>query len=323
MKYKFVFYCKSYRNDFDRLNILIKTFEKYNHDNIKLFISIPETDIPYFKINLSNNIYLIADESFASEYLTDEDYLDKKSGYLNQEICKLVFFKSNFSENYFCLDSDSQFIRPFFYSDFMYDDDTPYTVLVQDKDLSIEKDYHNKFWVSRLLSIKSIYNHVGLNDNRYRTCHGHQTFNSKVLNSLETDFMIPSGYSFLDLIKLEPYEFTWYNAWFQKCKVIQEIAVEPIFKTLHTRRDYFFSKFQLLELSDFAYAYVGIVLNSKWKPKTPLQYINPNFFYYFINYLLTLRIWFFNDFRFKLSIYFIQPLKRVFNKLRKFFIITD
>jgi hypothetical protein len=323
MKNKFVFYCKSYENDFSRLETLVQTFEKYNCDNIKLFISIPEGDFPYFKIILSNNIILISDESFASEYLTEDDYLDKTSGYLNQEICKLVFYKSNFSENYFCLDSDSQFIRPFYYNDFMFNDYTPYTVLVQDKDLSIDKDYHNKFWVPRLVSIKNIYNCVGLNDNRYRTCHGHQTFNSKVLYSLEIDFMIPKGFSFLDLIKLEPYEFTWYNAWFQKCKIVDEVSTEPIFKTLHTRRDYLFSKLQLLKLSDFSYAYVGIVLNSKWKPKTPLKYNDPNFLYYLVNYLLTLRIWFFNDFRFNLSIYFIQPLNKILNKLRMFFIAKD
>ena len=182
MRKKFVFYCKSYKNDFSRLEILIKTFESYNYENIKLYISIPESDFIFFNLSLGQNIILISDESFAADFLTLNDYMDKKFGYLNQEICKLVFYKTNYAENYFCLDSDSQFIRPFFYSDFMFNDELPFTVLVQDKDLSIEKKYHNKFWKSRLVSIQNIYKHVGLNDSRYRTCHGHQTFNTFLLN---------------------------------------------------------------------------------------------------------------------------------------------
>ena len=314
MKVPFLFFCKSYREDFDRLLILVQSFEKYNCDKLKLVISIPESDFSSFKIPIGKYVTLISDESYAKNHITNEDYLDKKAGYLNQEICKLTFFKKGLTNNYFCLDSDAQFIRPFYFTDFMYNDSVPFTVLVQDKDLAIGRNYRNKFWLPRLASIKRIYKIINLDDRRYRTCHGHQTFNSKVLKSLEEDFMKENSYSFLDLIKIEPYEFTWYNAWFQKSKLIDEITTEPIFKTLHIRREYFFSKIQLLRLSDYANEYVGIVLNSKWKPSTPFFYKDPSFFHYLINNILTMRIWIFEELKFKLSIILIQPLKKIFKR---------
>ena len=36
-------------------------------------------------------------------------------------------------ENYLCIDSDSEFIRDFYYSDFMYNDNTPYTIMHESK----------------------------------------------------------------------------------------------------------------------------------------------------------------------------------------------
>jgi hypothetical protein len=317
MKFNFIFFCKSFKGDLHRLKILVNSFNEFNIENLKLVISIPKSDLPYFNITLNENINLITDESYTLSHLTNYDYKGTKAGYINQEICKLTFWKTDIALNYFCLDSDSQFIRPFSISDFMYNDVTPYTVLVQDKDLSLDKYYRKKFWIDRYATVKKIYNEINHKDNRYRTCHGHQTFNSLVLKSLENDFMIPRGYNYLDLIKIAPLEFTWYNVWFQKCKIVEEIACEPIFKTIHTRREYFFGKLQLLYLNDFANEYVGIVLNSKWKPKTPLKYNNPNFLYIFLHYILTLRIWLFNELRGLISIYIIQPLKHLYNNVFK------
>jgi hypothetical protein len=154
----------------------------------------------------------------------------------------------------------------------MHDDNTPYTVLVMDKDLSIQKTYRQEFWEERQKNIEKIYSYIGLDDRRLRTCHGMQVFNGKVLESFEKDFMIPRQLSFIDLLKMSPYEFTWYNVWFQVCKLVPEYAVEPFFKVLHIREHYIFSRLENIEKSDFAYAYVGIVLNSKWNPPTPLDY---------------------------------------------------
>jgi hypothetical protein len=75
-------------------------------------------------------------------------------------------------------------------------------------------------------------------------------------------------YDYADLIAIAPYEFTWYNAWFQKCGLIREVAVEPFFKTFHMRIEYTLSRLRKLKLEDYAYSYVGIILNGNWKKPT-------------------------------------------------------
>ncbi len=268
----FVMYCKSFSGDKVRLQSLVKTFNKYNKDAIKLYISVPEADIDLFWEYKNKHVEVISDESFCRAFMTDKPVNGIRPGYINQEICKLNFYRTGVCRNYLCLDSDCLFARDFYKSDFMYDDNTPFTVLIMDKDLSIEKFYHNRYWVPRLEYIKSIYNAVGLKDSRLRTCHNSQVFNCEVLASLYNDFMIKHNYSYIDLMKIGPYEFTWYNAYFQKCGLIKELAVEPFFLTFHMQEQYYFARLKNLDLKDISYSYVGIILNNKWDSGTPYEY---------------------------------------------------
>ena len=145
MKNNFVMFCKTYSADLNSFSLMIDSFNTFNEDNIKLFVSVPEKEINlYTKFN-NKNISVITDESYAGNFFTNKSYHGLSTGYINQEICKLSFWESNIAENYLCIDSDLQFIRKFYISDFMVDKNTPYTVLVMDKDLSIEKHYHD-FW---------------------------------------------------------------------------------------------------------------------------------------------------------------------------------
>jgi len=271
-------FSKTYRDDIKRFENMIKSFNKFNVENIKLYVSIPEDDLVLFKKFENENIKLITDESYAKNYFQKEHKDGELSlGYINQEICKLCFWETNLAQNYLCIDSDIEFIRDFYISDFMADENTPYIVLVQDKDLAIEKHYQ-WFWTSRQEFIQKIYNEVNLNDRRLRTCHGNTVLNLTVLKSLKEDFMIKKAYSYKDLIKISPFEFSWYNAWFQKCGKVREMAVEPFFKVFHMRMDYIFYQLKLISLEDIKKSYVGIVMNSNWE-KPQMEYKNPNKFF--------------------------------------------
>lgn len=287
-KHKFAMYCKSYVNDFGRLKVLVDSFNKYNVEKLNLFVSVPEIDLDSLSIVESDTVHVISDESFAASYFAQEGHWGMSIGYANQEICKLTFHKTKIALNYLCLDSDVTFIREFRRSDFMYTEDTPYTVLVQDKDLSIERHYRTVHWLDRQTSIKRIYDFVELQDPRLRTCHGMQIMNALVLESLEENIVKKNNFTWNDLLKISPYEFTWYNAWFQKSKIVEEIAIEPLFKTLHMRPEYIFSRLKLLRVEDYAQEYIGIVLNSKWRPRrTPLVYEDPNMIMKMIYAVLT------------------------------------
>ena len=257
-------FCKTYSGDMNRVRLMIESFNKYNVDAISLILSVPESEIDKFRQFESKTIAIVSDESYACKYFTKEKLHNLPVGYVNQEICKLAFWESKIAKNYLCIDSDLLFIRDFHESDFMADKNTPFTILVMDKDLAIEKHYH-EFWLWRQEFIKKIYAAVGLQDRRYRTCHGMQVLNAAVLQSLKHDFIAKHKYNYVDLIAIAPYEFTWYNAWFQKCGLVPEVAVEPFFKTFHMRIEYILSRLRGLDLKDYAYSYVGIILNGNWK----------------------------------------------------------
>ena len=272
--HKLSLFCKTYSGDIERFNVMIKSFNKFNQDNLTLYVSVPKDDLNLFQKYKNENIEIISDESYAQSYFSNESYFNLPIGYVNQEICKLCFWETNFAKNYLCIDSDLEFIRDFYFSDFMADNDIPYTILVQDKDLSIEKHYQ-AFWKWRQNLIQRIYNEIGLDDRRLRTCHGNTVLNTKVLKSLKEDFMNKKGYSYKDLIKISPYEFTWYNVWLQKSKLIPEMAVEPFFKTFHMRLDYTFSRLKMISIEDLKQAYIGIIMNGNWEnPQS--EYINPD-----------------------------------------------
>lgn len=256
-------FCKTYSGDIKRVSLMIESFNQYNVDRLTLILSVPEKEVMLFNHFKSETIDIISDESYAGKYFTDKKLHNLPVGYINQEICKLSFWKSKIAKNYLCLDSDLLFIRDFHEYDFMADKNTPFTILVMDKDLAIEKHYH-RFWLERQRFIANIYAKVGLKDRRYRTCHGMQVLNATVLKSLQNDFMKQHKYSYADLIAIAPFEFTWYNVWFQKCGLVREVAVEPFFKTFHMRIEYTLSRLRKLTPEDYAYSYVGIILNSNW-----------------------------------------------------------
>jgi len=269
-------YCKTHSKDFKRLKNMLNSFKKYNRDKVLLYISVPQLELDLFMPLKDENIEIMTDESYAEKYFATNTRYGFGISYVNQEICKLCFWEAGFCENYLCIDSDVTFIRDFYISDFMRDEKTPYSVLVMDKDLSVEKRYQS-FWSERQECIIKIFEMVGLNDNRYRTCHGMQCLNKVVLKSLKEDYMQPKGLAYKDLIDIAPLEFTWYNAWLQKSKVIDIVEVEPFFKTFHNNFEYIYSKLQLIETQDLARAYVGIILNSNWAEQ--INYEKPNLMY--------------------------------------------
>lgn len=266
---EFGMYLKTYRDDLNRVKVLIDSFNQYNKDSILLFISVPETDIYLFNQFMSNNIHILSDEDYASPWMTSTPICGIRPGYINQQICKLTFYTTKYCENYLCLDSDMIFIRDFYITDFMKDNHTPYTVLVMDKELSIQRYYRNTYWNSRQKQIEKIYKFFGSNDLRLRTCHNGQIFNSQILRSLYLDFMQQKGITYFTLMEIAPLEFAWYNAYFQYSNLITEYACEPFFYMFHTYYDYYLSKARLLRKQDFALAYVGIVMNNKWMGGTP------------------------------------------------------
>lgn len=286
---KFCFFCITYSNDYKAFVSMINSFKQHNASKIPFIVAVQNENIytqngggwhdianvgtfDDFKAFEDDCIKVIQDTDFASSYLIKNKVKsDLSIGYLNQEIAKLAFFEYKFAEHYLCIDSDTIFIRDFYVSDFFYDDITPYIVLVQDKDLHA-KNYYINFAKDRIKCIQKIFDFLEVEDSRLRTCHNGQIFSHKVLCSL-MEFMKSKNLTFCDLLLIAPFEFTWYNAYFQKTSLIREVAVEPFFKMYHTKSEYILDRLSGNRISNLKSQYIGYILNSNWS-KGELRFKN-------------------------------------------------
>jgi len=254
-----VLYCKSFHRDLDRVKILFESINKHNIDNIPFYISVPQTDLKLFKTHL-NTPNIIADE---------EIYSSPDSGWTHQQIIKSNFWKLGLSKNYICLDSDSYFIKDFTIQDFIYQDDIPYTVIHEQKELftwTVNKTNELGFdpklsYIEDRKKIMSLFNRNG---KYYDFGPVPVIWSSKVWKSLEDNYITPNNIKFEDLIKYSPSEFSWYGESLLTFQSIPIYPVEPLFKVFHYPN-------QLLEYKQNSYTeemisqnYYGIVLQSNF-----------------------------------------------------------
>lgn len=264
-KYSFGFLLKSYRVDIEVAKRLAKSFITYNIEKNPLFIVVPKEDVNLFEKAIPKKpyIFIINEEDIPVEYAKGR-IANRSQGYINQEIVKLAFWETGLCKNYCCLDSDAYFIDSIRKKRFMYDEDVPYTVLREDNDLKADRRYYKKHWINREKSLKKIYKFIGLKDEHIITCHGLQTFSASVLEDFKRNFLEKNNYNYVDILRIAPYEFTWYNAWLLKTNVIPLHICEPHFKGYHMKHQYIFAKLWGCTEEDIKRSYVGVVLNSNY-----------------------------------------------------------
>lgn len=254
---------KSYGQDLPYAQRMVEGFRKHNVEGITLFVVVPESDLSAFN-ELSAETVTVISESLLSEHLVTESVNGYRAGYINQEIVKLSFWELGYLDNYFCVDSEAVFIRDFGFSDFMADSITPYTVLVEDKELKAEPRYYREHWVDREPQIQKIAELLDYSDPVLRTCHGHQVFSASVLKSFVHDFLTPRGWSYRDALAESPYEFSWYNLWLQKTQVIPIHQREPFVKVFHNEDQHIDAIVRGLTMDDLARSYLAVVINSNF-----------------------------------------------------------
>ena len=260
---RFALLLKTYSTDFEYAVRLVASFHRFNPDGLHLFCVVPKSDLDKFK-PLQALTVTVLEESALEQYFTLEAVSGIRPGYINQEIVKLAFWELGLAENYFCVDSEAVFIREIHESDFMTPDGFPYTVLVEDKDLKADPYYFEHFWESREHSQRLIAQELDIPDRVIRTCHGHQVFSSEVLRDFKTSFLDPRGWTYLDALSLSPYEFSWYNLWLQKSRVIPIHQREPFVKVVHHEQEHIEFILRGMTQADLARAYLAVVVNSNF-----------------------------------------------------------
>lgn len=263
MSQAFAMLLKSHADDFSYAKRMVESFNRFNLDKVTLYAVVPTVDLELFAPLQSDTVVLIAEEEF-SEHLVDTPVHGMRPGYINQEIVKLAFWELGLAENYFCVDSDAEFIREFRVQDFMYDDKTPYSVLVEDHELEVEPKYFHQYWQSRESELRHIANLIGWTSPVIRTCHGHTVLSSTVLRSFVDEFLGPRGWDYKDALAESPYEFSWYNIWMQFAKPIPVHQREPWIKVFHHEGHHLEYLMRGITMQDIARGYLGVVVNSNY-----------------------------------------------------------
>lgn len=262
---KFGLYCKSYVGDLDRAVVLAESYLKYNVDNIPFYISTPASDTSAFKSNIPDGITIITDEEIINSSVSG------MRGWVGQQVVKSQFWKTNLCENYLVLDSDCQFITNFAVSDFMYDEDTPYTVCHQQKELwnwSVLNKHRLGFdpkisFTDDRLKIMKLFQREGA---VYDFGPGPVIWSAKVWRELE-EVMNVNNLSWESLMAISPSEFTWYGETLMYSEAIRLFPKEPLFKAFHYHQQYVEYKAAGITIEQIAENYLGIGLQSNWPTK--------------------------------------------------------
>ena len=255
---------KSYAGDLTYAQRLLASFNTHNVDGLTLHCVVPRADLASFNPLAGRHILLHAEEDLLGQHLVTQPVGELRPGYANQEIIKLAFGETGLAANWFCIDSDAVILRDFTAADFMRDELTPYTVLVEDNDLKSEPGYFRDHWVGREQAIRRIMNEVGLDDPVMRSCHGHQIFSSLVLQSFREEFLAPRGWSYADALAVSPYEFSWYAMWLQKSQAIPIYQREPLVKVFHNEDQQLAAIMTGVTAEDLARGYLAVVVNSNF-----------------------------------------------------------
>ena len=261
---RFGFLLKTYLGDFTETSALVESFNKHNVENLPLDIVVPESEINIFHIFSSETVTVLSEELIPSTF-TEVPIEGIRPGYINQEIVKLSFFRLNRSENYMCLDSDALFIRDFQIEDFIRHDGIPYTVLIEDRELMSDPVYRDEHWLARESQLVKIRNYLGVPQGmNLLTCHGFQILQHSVLSAFESEILDAKQIDFLDLLKISPYEFSWYNYFLQVSDFPLAIR-EPYFRVIHSGTQFAYERLLGRNTTDWSNGYLGLVLNSNFQ----------------------------------------------------------
>ena len=260
---RFAFLLKTYEGDLDYVERLLVSFHRHNLDDLQLVISCPERDRRLFDRFAGETVSVMNDEDVTNQLVVVE-VAGIRPGYINQEIVKLAFWETGIARNYMCLDSDGVFLRDFDISEFMFDEETPYTVMFEDNELRTDVDYFETHWRARSDALDRIRIEVGLPPQPLLTCHGFGIFSSLVLRAFRDEFMTPRGLSYSGVLAISPYEFSWYTLFLQARETIDIHPRESLFRYVHTPRQHFIMTLSGVTHDDLARGYIGVTVNSNF-----------------------------------------------------------
>lgn len=266
---KFILYCKSYEGDLLRVKRLAKSIEKFNRDCIPFYVSAPEKDLAKFKLELSGyTVHFVSDEDIvqSNPRVSLREY-NSWDGRLSQQVVKSEFWRLIECDAYLCIDSDDEFIKDFYLSDFMNESGEPYSVLMQSKDylqFAINKG-HSEIHANFERESKMVKDQFGRSGPDYDFGIPPVIWSSKVWKDLDEKFLEPKSMTLWDAIKIAPSELRWYGESLLHFKSISIYPIESLFRSYHYRWHLKSLQKQGETVSKLKALYLGVVWQSNWE----------------------------------------------------------
>lgn len=265
----FVLYCKSYSTDLKRVVRLAESIRRFNTEGIPFFVSVPKSECPLFQEHLAGlDAVLIADEDIiqASPRIAPAQ-ISQMHGNLSQQVIKSEFWRLGFSAAYFCIDSDSLFIRPFVASEFISSNETPYTVMDEGQTL-LEDALHfkkNKIlqdFRSEAQLVQELFDRSG---RAYSFGPFPLMWHRAVWESLDLQYLRPRGMNFADAILQAPIESRWYGEALLRYQAVPLMPCQPFFKVYHYAWQFDKDRRANIGLEQLAQLYSGVIYQSAWE----------------------------------------------------------
>jgi len=246
---------------------LAESIKRFNTDQIPLFFSVPQKDLPDFtEAFVGIDCEFVADEEILSR--VSDAYGALPSGFnthLQMIMIKLEFWRLNLCRHYVWMDSDSYFIRPFGLSDFFYDEDTPYIVQHQLKEI---REYAEKFNQQVIIDFE---NHSRIAQKAFGRSGEYYDFGSppiiwscRVLESLSADFLKPRNQTIYDIVQQVRNEALIYGEYLLHSKLEKAVPREQLFKVFHYAEQFFESQMKGESEYSLSKNYAGIIMQSNW-----------------------------------------------------------
>jgi len=265
----FVLYCKSYSIDLRRVVRLARSIQQYNVEKLSFYVSVPQAELALFREHLTGlDTELLADEDIikASPRINLEQ-LSRMPGSVAQQVVKSEFWRLDLSTAYLCLDSDAVLIRPFGLSDFMTPDGTPYTMLDEAHDLLEDALRHKRERVVTAFNkeadqVQQLFGRAG---RRYSFGPFPLVWHRAVWESLDANFLLPRGMSFVDAIDLAPIESRWYGEALLAYQPVPLLPCQALFKVYHYAWQHDQDQRNGITLDQLARFYCGVIYQSSWE----------------------------------------------------------
>lgn len=255
---------KTYKSDRAYVNRLVGSFNRFNQEDLALFIVVPANEIRMFTKFSSATITVLADEEIPVDYLAVNDFEGNHRGFINAGASKLGFWELGLCLNYFAIDSDMVFIRPFGHADFVNGDGHPFTIATEALDLKSDPFYFDRYWEHREQSHKLINQRLGVGSWQQASYHSVQVMNSAILQSLKEDFLVPAGLTYTDVLAESLWEFFWYTSWALKQESVMISRCDELVKIVHHQGHHLALRRLGVSEASLARGYLGLIVNSNW-----------------------------------------------------------